>query len=95
MKQENISVGKWEDLQQVHLIVVCVDSQDSKPVAEKLVKEVKHLPQVPIFSLQKGVKNGSAIKEAYVLLLTLFALQPVTVDDQHGMWGDVRLQDGI
>lgn len=60
-------MGKWEDLQEVHLIVVCVDSQDSKPMAEKLVKDVKHLPRLPIFSLQKGVKNGSAIKEVYVV----------------------------
>lgn len=76
-------MGKWEDLQEVHLIVVCVDSQDSKPMAEKLVKEVKHLPQVPIFSLQKGVKNGSAIKEAYVVVLLLLVtccLRELTIE---------------
>lgn len=59
-------MGKWEDLKEVHTIVVCVDSQDSKPMAEQLVQDVKHLRSVPVFSLQKGVKNASSIKEAYV-----------------------------
>lgn len=80
-------MGKWEDLKEVHVIIVCVDSQDSKPMGEQLVQDVKHLRAIPVFSLQKGVKNASSIKEAYVCVVATDAQTGLCVAELVWIFG--------
>jgi hypothetical protein len=55
-----------DKLPECHVIIVCVHSDDSEELGKHLVQVLHQNTQIPIFSLQKGVKNGTKIKDMYV-----------------------------
>ena len=53
----------WSCIQQCHLVIVTVNSVDTEACAEMLIQTMEEKMKVPIFSLQRGVKNSATLKD--------------------------------
>jgi ketopantoate reductase len=66
----DVTYGHFDVLATCHVIIVCVNSEDTKSCRTKLATVLDQKRQqkdmnITIFSLQRGVKNGDAIKSSF------------------------------
>jgi ketopantoate reductase len=59
----DIVFSHWNAVAECHLVVVTVNTADTKLCAEKLKQVLTENKKIPIFSLQRGVKNSSILKD--------------------------------
>lgn len=53
----------WSSLQECHVVIVTVNTCDTTSCGERLIQAMQDRKSVPIFSLQRGVKNSSVLKD--------------------------------
>eukprot|EP01038_Epipyxis_sp_PR26KG_P010655 gene10655-14310_t len=59
----DVTFAQWNVLQECHILIICVNTNDTEACCEKLAKLENLAKTVPVFSLQRGVKNSSVVKD--------------------------------
>ena len=59
----DISYGNYSALETCHIIIITVNSNDTESCASKLDEIVQTKPKLTLFSMQRGVKNSSILKD--------------------------------
>lgn len=73
----DVTFAHFHALLDCHLIVMTVNSNDTKSCCAKLAEVVTNPKQMPIFSLQRGVRNSTIVKEEYVPALPADSYNPI------------------
>lgn len=58
-----MTFAHFNALQDCHLIIIVVNSNDTKACCAKLAEVVANPKAVPLFCLQRGVRNSATVKE--------------------------------
>lgn len=59
----DVTFAHFHALQDCHLIVLTVNSNDTKSCCAKLLETLPNPKSIPVFSLQRGVRNSATVKD--------------------------------
>ena len=59
----DVTFAHFHALQDCHLIIIAVNSNDTKACCAKLAEVVAQPKAMPVFCLQRGVRNSAIVKE--------------------------------
>jgi hypothetical protein len=59
----DVTFAHFHALADCHLIVIAVNSNDTKACCAKLAETMPNPKAVPVFSLQRGVRNSATCKD--------------------------------
>ncbi len=57
------SFHHWDAVAECHMVIVTVNSEDTDSASRKLVELLNGKKEIPVFSLQRGVRNSSLLKD--------------------------------
>mmetsp|Transcript_4591 Transcript_4591/g.4110 ORF Transcript_4591/g.4110 Transcript_4591/m.4110 type:complete len:407 (-) Transcript_4591:35-1255(-) len=59
----DITFGYWSSLQECHLLIIVVNSDDTQKCCQRVKDILQSSKNIPIFSLQRGVRNSAIVKD--------------------------------
>lgn len=63
LQGSDVNFSHFSELNECHLVILTVNNTETAACAKKLSDLLQNRKQVVVFSLQRGVRNSSVVKE--------------------------------